>query len=401
MPTPPPTFPPPTSPPPPPSPSVAGWTLQTRPESFTLSRSGTGAGNEVLSFDAEGRLLTWFSPLFAPGTLYKRALDSRLLGRRQQGGQRRRWQANEAEQEQVFAALLGAAAQAQADLASPLLDRVLAWTPARLRAEQERFAAAYAPVSILPPDQYFAVVVQATRGCSWNRCTFCTFYRDRPFSVQTPSDFAAHLRAVADLLGEGARLRRSLFLADGNALMLSNGKLLPLIAQARAAFPGREVHGFLDVFTGSRKSVADWQELREAGVRRVYLGLETGHDPLLAWLDKPGSAAQATALIHDLKAAGLNVAPIFMTGVGGQAYAAAHLADTRRLLERLPLGAGDLVYLSPFVPHGDYAARARDSGVLPLTPAEREAQAEALRGFLRAHKPGVQAARYDIEEFMY
>ena len=396
MPTPPPTSPPPLS-----SRPASGWTLQARPESFTLSRSGTGAGAEVLSFDAEGRLLTWCGPPFAPGTLYKRALDSRLLGRRQQGGQRRRWQADRAEQQRVFAALADTAAAAQSELASPLLDRVLAWTPARLRAERERFAAAYAPVSILPPDQYFAVVVQATRGCSWNRCTFCTFYRDRPFSVQAPEAFAAHLQAVAELLGEGARLRRSIFLADGNALMLSNRKLLPLIAQARAAFPGREVHGFLDVFTGSRKTVADWRDLRAAGVRRVYLGLETGHDPLLAWLDKPGSAAQATELIHDLKAAGLNVAPIFMTGVGGQSYAAAHLADTLRLLEQLPLGAGDLVYLSPFVEHGDYAARAREDGVLPLTATEREAQATALREFLKTHKPGVQVARYDIEEFLY
>ena len=376
------------------------WTLHTRPDSFTLSRGGEVL-SEVLSFDAEGRWLTWFNPAFAPGTLYKRALDSRVLGRRQVGGTRQRWTADEAEQQRVLRALWETTAAAQASLSSPLLGRVLDWTPARLRAERARFALAYAPVSILPPDQYFAVVVQATRGCSWNRCTFCTFYRDRPFSVQAPDAFAAHLRAVAELLGEGARLRRSIFLADGNALMLSNRKLLPLIAQARAAFPGREVHGFLDVFTGSRKTVADWQDLRAAGVRRVYLGLETGHDPLLAWLDKPGSAAQATELIHDLKTAGLNVAPIFMTGVGGQTYAAAHLADTLRLLERLPLSTGDLVYLSPFVEHGDYAARAREDGVLPLTATEREAQATTLREFLKTHKPGVQVARYDIEEFLY
>lgn len=127
------------------------------------------------------------------------------------------------------------------------------------------------------------------------------------------------------------------------------------------------------MFTGQRKTVQDWTELQQAGVKRVYLGLETGHDLLLAWLNKPGSTTQAMRLIDDLQAAGLRVSPIFMTGVGGQQYAEGHAADTMRLLGQLPLGAGDLVYFSPLVPHGKYAAAAQKDGVTPLTDSEMDA----------------------------
>lgn len=350
-----------------------------------------------MSLDLEGRPLTWFQA----GTLYKRALDGRWLARRRDGNGRQRWTLNGNEAEDLIHAWRTQLQAAQKEWNSPLLARALAWTPARLAAERERYADAYAPVSILPPDQYYAVVVQVTRGCSWNRCTFCTFYRDRPFSVQTLDDFHAHLSAVSDLLGEGARLRKSLFLADGNALMLSHTKLLPLIDEARKVFPDRPLYGFLDVFTGQRKSVRDWAELQEAGVRRVYLGLETGHDPLLAWLNKPGSAKQAVHLIHDLKEAGLSVSPIFMTGVGGQQFAHRHVADTLRLLEHLPLGAGDLVYFSPFVPHGEYAAAAQRGGIIPLSEHEVLAQETRLREHLSRVHPGVRVARYDIREFLY
>ncbi|WP_233554582.1 radical SAM protein [Deinococcus cavernae] len=370
------------------------WRLQQQADSFTLSEGG---GEQVLSFDREGRLLTWF----VRGVTYKRALNSRLLARRREGEVRLRWEIPAWEVPELFAVMHGAVELAQQELHAPLLKKVLHWTPDNLMAERERFATAYAPVSILPPDQYFAVVVQATRGCSWNKCTFCTFYRDRAFTVQPPAAFAAHLNAVKTLLGEAASLRKSIFVADGNALMLANHKLLPLLDMAKATFPGRDLHGFLDVNTGSRKSVPDWQELREAGVRRVYLGLETGHDPLLAWLNKPGSADQAAELITDLKAAGLNVGPIFMTGVGGQKYAEKHVQDTLTLLQRLPLSAGDIVYLSPFVEHGPYAELARQDGVLPISPEEVGQQEHLFREQLKATHPDVKAARYDIQEFLY
>lgn len=77
----------------------------------------------------------------------------------------------------------------------------------RLQAERKTFLSIFKPISILPPDQYLAVVLQAEEGCSWNRCTFCTLYRDRPFRIKSPTEFRRHAQQVKAFLGESLGLR--------------------------------------------------------------------------------------------------------------------------------------------------------------------------------------------------
>jgi hypothetical protein len=409
-----------------PSPAAVDWKVAVQPGATTLSPTRT----EVVAFDLEGRPTSWFRE----GRTFKRSLASEVVGRRTVDGVRRRWRVPEAEAHAAFARAhevahaardalhsgrldptagasiappsVGAALAAPDEVAEALderLQRSLAWTPERLAAERERFAAAYAPISILPPDQYGAVVVQATFGCSWNRCTFCSFYQDRPFQVRPPAALAAHLAAVRALLGRSAEARRGVFLADGNALVLANARLRPVFAEVHAAFPGRPIAGFVDVFGGERKPLEDWRELRALGLTRVAIGLETGHDPLLAYLNKPGGADEATAFVAVLKEAGIAVAPIVMAGVGGHRFASAHVRETAALIARLSLGAGDLVYVSPFVLHADsaYAARAEADGLRPLSEAETARQVDELLRAARAGAPSARASRYPIDEFVY
>ena len=386
--------------------AAPAWHVALQPGATVLSP----ARDEVLALDLEGRPRTYV----LRGRTYKRSLASELYGRRTLAGVRRRWRVPEAEAQALWAraAEVVAAARAEAGSALPVarrpelaarLERALAWTPARLRAERERFHAAYAPIAILPPDQYGSVVLQATFGCSWNRCTFCSFYQDRTFEVRPAGAFEAHVAAVRELLGRDAGARRGIFLADGNALVLANARLRSVFEAAVGAFPDRPLAGFVDVFSGERKPPEAWRELRAWGLRRVAIGVETGHDRLLAYLNKPGGADEAADFVARLKAAGLAVQVILMAGVGGRRFAEAHLRDSARLLERLPLDRGDLVYLSPFVvqPGSAYAARAEAEGLAPLTPAERDEQLAALRAAARRAAPRAQAALYPIDEFVY
>ncbi len=389
------------------------WRIAVQPGATVLSRSR----REVVSYDLEGRVGSWF----LDGTVYKRSLASEVVARRSEAsptpaaarGPRHRWAVPADEADALFrrAAVLADAAEgavdavpaAARDALRARLHEARAWSPERLQGERDRFAAAYAPIPILPPDQYGAVVLQATFGCSWNRCTFCSFYQDRPFQVRPPESFAAHVDAVRALLGRAADARRGVFLADGNALVLANARLRPILDAARAAFPDRPFAGFVDVFGGERKGVDDWRELRALGLQRVAIGVETGHDPLLGWLNKPGSADEAAAFVADLKRAGVRVAVILMVGVGGARFAEAHVAGTAALLARLALDAGDVVYLSPFVVHpgSGYAERAAADGVAPLDPEEIAAQYRVLRTAARGAAPRTPVARYDIDEFVY
>ena len=235
---------------------------------------------------------------------------------------------------------------------------------------------------------------------------------------------------MIDFFGPALAMRRSIFLADANALVIPMARLVALlevlaeslqVAGGKLQAGGRELlesrpnlppatchlplFAFIDAFHVERKSVSDWSELSARGLRRVYIGMESGHDPLLDWLNKPGDAADVLDAVRTLKAAGLNVSVIVMVGVGGDRYAASHVTDTVALLNAMPLAGGDLIYFSDFVAQADapYAGLAAKAGVHVVDFAGLRQQEAAIRAGFRPWDPDhpPQMSRYDIEEFVY
>jgi len=141
--------------------------------------------------------------------------------------------------------------------------------------------------------------------------------------------------------------------------------------------------------------------LAERGLRRVYIGLESGHDPLLELVRKPGHAADAIETVRAIKAAGINVGVIVMIGLGGDRFSTGHIADTIDVLNAMQLGAGDLIYFSDLVedPDTPYPALALNHSIRALTPEERSAQRTAIRNGLYVN--GVKISNYDVREFVY
>jgi radical SAM superfamily enzyme YgiQ (UPF0313 family) len=135
----------------------------------------------------------------------------------------------------------------------------------------------------------------------------------------------------------------------------------------------------------------------------VYVGLESGHDPLLAFVRKPASREQAVETVRAIKAGGAQVSVILMIGLGGWAFAEGHVRDTVAAVNEMGLGAGDLLFFSELIdiPGTAYprVAAAADIESLPLQ--ERMAQAEAIRAGFRFEGPAPQMAKYDVREFIY
>lgn len=290
--------------------------------------------------------------------------------------------------------------------ASGLLEAAARFDARAADADALRYASVYAPVPILPPDRYRSLVVQVTEGCHWNRCTFCSFYRARPFRIKPLDEYAAHLEAVRAFFGPGLTLRRGVFLGDANALLLPASDLVPRIELLARALPEHagDLAAFIDVFTGSRRDHRELAALRARGLRRIYLGLESGDDGLLEFLNKPQSAAEAIGLAHAARDAGMAVGIIVMAGIGGDAFWSRHVEATLAAIRAMELGAGDLLYVSTFsAPQtGPYAERAGAAGVKPLTEDEVWDQVDELvAGCKTALGLGARVARYDIEEFIY
>ncbi|GAB4480972.1 MAG: radical SAM protein [Anaerolineae bacterium] len=394
------------------------FTISIKPNCVTVSIDEPLEA-DVFSFDMEGRPWT----AFIDGISYRRGLDGRLLAKwRRPGDEReRRWLIGEeaaAIEERArsrIEALVAAIHAGQAVLHTPLppeadalFARAIAFDRARSQEDAARYRAIYSPVGILPPDQYMAVVLQATVGCSFNTCTFCTFYKDWPFRIKTPEEFRTHALAVREFLGEGLSLRRTVFLGDANALVIPMPRLVPLMEIAREVYDVDALGGiyaFLDGFSGERKSEQDYARLHELGLQRVYIGLESGSDALLRFLRKPGQAADAVKAVRALKAGGVAVGVIILLGAGGKQYAQQHIQQTIEVLNAMRLDWDDIIYFSEMVTTEDmpYAQDAFQAGLIPLSHEECVAQQEQIEAALHfsAERGTPHISRYDIREFVY
>jgi hypothetical protein len=360
--------------------------------------------SEVYSYDLEGRLI-W---AYQSGMGYQRGLNGQILAKtRSEQGQKKRSLLSIEERirllQSIFALLESIFEASPQNYSSRVwLAKILKQSsPAILEKMAEDFSHVYRPVSILPPDQYASIVLQAAEGCSWNRCSFCNFYKDRKFRIKTRPQFADHISALKTFLGQGQISRPSLFLADGDALMIPQKHLLDLVSDMRQAFPGKPWYSFMDAFRPGLKSLEDYQQLAQKGLKRVYLGIETAHAPLLKLLNKPADPAIMAQEVALLKNAGLQVGLIFMTGIGGREMASEHLKTSLSWLDNLPLTKGDLIYLSEFIPHPDqpYVTLASQAGIQPLTEIELAEQVSQFRQGLA--KSLAQVAPYHLLEYIY
>jgi hypothetical protein len=393
-------------------------TLSIKSNCLTLSLGGE-QGSDVYSYDYTGRLWT----AMVAGISYRRGLNGKTVAKWADGnGQReRRWlSAAEAalleEQARLTAHnLLHAIDSDQATLSTPLdelgrsgLLRASNFAPDRYRQDVMQYHQVYKPVGILPPDQYMAVVLQATEGCSFNTCTFCDFYRDRPFRIKKPPEFYSHCEAVRDYLGEGLKLRRTIFLGDANALVVPMNRLLLLMDTVHQIFDVEALGGiyaFLDGFSGERKNSADFAQLARRGLKRVYIGMESGNLELLQFLKKPGKPNDVLHAVRAMKAGGVDVGIIVLLGAGGHAYSSQHIEDTVKIINQMNLDLNDIIYFSELIESENltYVKDAYQTALKPLTSAERIQQADAIEQRLAFSDAGgtPHISRYDIREFVY
>jgi len=363
----------------------------------------------VLAYDRAGRL--WSA--FFHGVTFRRGLDGGILSKWTEGGQRRRqrlWNSEAALVVNRAARLMNDLGDATFDAVpsvrqelATLVERAGHFTARVARDDAARFLKVYKPIGILPPDQYLALVLQLTEGCSFNTCTFCTFYRDRPFRIKSPAEFRAHILAVRDYLGESLLLRRGIFLADANALVVPQQQLVALLQALKDTGEEQPLFAFLDGFSGRKKSADDYAELASLGLRRVYVGLESGHDALLEWLRKPGHAADAVEGVHAMKQGGVSVCVIVLLGAGGARFSAGHVRDTIEAINAMGLGTGDLIYFSEFVamPGQPYGQIAERDQIESLSVEQMRAQRRAIEARLEFPGSRPKFATYDIREFVY
>ncbi|HSO47279.1 MAG TPA: radical SAM protein [Rhizobiaceae bacterium] len=184
-----------------------------------------------------------------------------------------------------------------------------------------------------PPAEAYSLIVQVTEGCAYNRCLFCPMYKGKQFRVHSPAEIAAHLRDLAAVYGPD---QPRVFLADGDALVMGTDALLAAIGQVRGAFPGaRRFAAYGSVFSLADKSNDDLLRLKAAGLRTVYLGLESGDEETLRRMGKYMATPRMAEVCRRVVAAGLNLSVMIVIGLGGRSRSLIHAEASARLVNEI------------------------------------------------------------------
>lgn len=234
-----------------------------------------------------------------------------------------------------------------------------------------------------------SLLIRATRNCPWNRCRFCPVYKGQRFEYRSVAEIkedidvarglAEDLKAASWRLGLGGRIDRSVlqsvvrgsaavcdggasdpekadlcvaslvnvgnwlatggrtvFLQDADTLIMRVPELLDVLRYLKAGFPGIErVTSYARARTAARRSPAELGRLREAGLSRLHIGLESGADEVLQYMEKGVTAEEHIRGGRAVVEAGISLSEYVMPGLGGRRWSEKHALESARVLNAI------------------------------------------------------------------
>jgi radical SAM superfamily enzyme YgiQ (UPF0313 family) len=184
-----------------------------------------------------------------------------------------------------------------------------------------------------PPSEAHSYILQATIGCSWNKCVYCDMYREKDFRVRELSETLADLRKAAEVTRRGID---KVFVADGDALVLDMDHWRNILDTARSELPHlSRVSCYAMAENILDKTPDELRELRERGLSLLYIGPESGDDPTLKRIAKGSTYAAHVEAAHKAHEAGMRISVIALLGIGGTERSQEHAERTAALVTEM------------------------------------------------------------------
>ena len=228
---------------------------------------------------------------------------------------------------------------------------------------------------IRPPSEAYSILLRITRNCPWNRCAFCSTYRDQKFSRRTVDEIKADIdgmHSIALRLSEASVQQgldgrvseevltearaddptpesyyrqvafwmqygmRTAFLQDANSLIMNTQDLVEILRHLKARFPFIErVTSYARAKTVSKKSPEELSELRAAGLTRLHIGMESGCDGVLELISKGVTAEEHILAGRKAMDAGFDLSEYYMPGLGGESFSRENALESARVLSAI------------------------------------------------------------------
>lgn len=184
-----------------------------------------------------------------------------------------------------------------------------------------------------PPGEWKSYLLQCTIGCSYNKCTFCGMYKDKSFRVRPLKDILEDVDMAKAYYGDVKRV----FLCDGDAIIMRQDELLAILEKLYQSFPSLEkVTTYAGPKSTMTKTPEQLRELRQAGLVRTYLGVESGSDEVLKTTNKGVTAQEMLEAGLRLTEAGFDLWDIILIGLAGPGEASTrHAIQTAELINKM------------------------------------------------------------------
>lgn len=193
-----------------------------------------------------------------------------------------------------------------------------------------------------PPSEAYSLLIQVTIGCSHNTCTFCTMFKDKKFRV----------RPIEEVLEDLEMARRTypvvekIFLCDGDALCLSNEKLMRILTRISEIFPEcKRVSVYGTARDINRKSDAELKELLDAGMEMIYMGAESGSQTVLDKIHKDVTVREQIEAVKKAERVGIKMSVTFISGLAGLEGWEDHAIATGKMITEMNASYASLLTL--------------------------------------------------------
>lgn len=225
---------------------------------------------------------------------------------------------------------------------------------------------------IRPPSEAESLLLRLTRNCPWNRCDFCSTYKGETFSrrpveeikkdVDNVSRIVERIRERSRQLGYGGEVGqhvlsdmyqtgshqvihvaswlyrggRTVFLQDANSLIMKTPDLVDVIRYIKEKLPSVErITSYARSQTLTRKSRHELEEIRDAGLSRIHVGMESGSDAVLKFINKGATARDHIEAGRLVVEAGISLSEYIILGLGGRLWPEEHPLETARVLNEI------------------------------------------------------------------
>jgi len=222
-----------------------------------------------------------------------------------------------------------------------------------------------------------SLLLRVSENCAWNRCSFCEMYKGQRFRYRPVAEIMADIDRVAAIrdeitalsskLGMGGAVNRELaaallprgrdllgkasfvtvfnwlasgaktaFLQDADSMSMRPREFIAVLEHLRRTLPSlTRVTTYARSKTLSKRSLEDLRKIREAGLDRLHVGLETGDDELLALVNKGVTSVEQIDGGRKAVAAGFQLSMYWMPDLGGRERWRQHAQNTARVLSAI------------------------------------------------------------------